>query len=69
MKKLTLLIAMSFLMSPLLNAAEDNGCHNLAVAYADGQEGTGEQYAGDYMYAYDSCVAYEELNEEEIIHP
>lgn len=59
-------------MSPFVSAAADDTCHQIAKGSAEYSGETGEAYANHYMDAYNACVAYTELqeeqDEEEIIH-
>lgn len=60
MKKLVLPIAMAFMMSPMLNAAEavDRICHEMAKVLAEDSGAEGEEYAEEYMEHYEYCEEY-----------
>jgi len=58
MKKLVLPIAMAFMMSPMLNAAET--CFDQANVSTEDMEGTYQEKHEAFLKAYDECEAEKE---------
>lgn len=65
MKKFILMFVMLFLLYPFQIHAADNTCHLIARGSADHSGTTGKEYANHYMDAYNNCLEYTKLQEEE----
>lgn len=67
MKKVSLLITMAFIMSPLLNAANFSieeivfeTCFDKADKSTENSEGTYQEKHEEFLVAYDECMAGQE---------